>query len=156
MTLPDMKVRLARRSDVPAIVAMLANDELGSRREAFAEPLPGSYYDAFTAIDSDSAHELVVVEIANDVVGTLQLSFLPYLTYRGGWRAQIEAVRVADSQRGSGVGTAMIQWAVARATERGCHLVQLTTDKTRPDALRFYESLGFRATHEGLKLHLPI
>jgi len=92
--------------------------------------------------------------MGNVIVGTMQLSFLPYLTYRGGWRMQIEAVRIASGHRGAGIGERLFRWAIERARERGCHLVQLTTDKARPDALRFYERLGFRASHEGMKLHL--
>ena len=147
-------VRKARRTDVEAIVGMLADDALGAQREELTEPLPHAYHEAFAAIDADPNHELVVGEARGEIVATLQLSYLPYLTYRGGWRAQIEAVRVASEHRGGGVGGDMIRWAIARARERGCHVVQLTTDKMRPDAQRFYEGLGFRATHEGLKLHL--
>lgn len=132
---------------------MLANDPLGARREDFRDPLPSSYHDAFDAIDRDLNNELVVVERDGAVIGVLQLTFIPYLTYRGGWRALIEGVRVAADQRGGGVGRALFEWAIERARERGCHLVQLTSDKQRPDAIRFYESLGFRASHEGMKLH---
>ena len=88
------------------------------------------------------------------IIGTLQLSFIQYLTYQGGIRAQIEAVRVHQDQRGKGVGQQLFEWAIHRAKERGAHVVQLTTDKRRPEALRFYEKLGFKATHEGMKLHL--
>ena len=87
-------------------------------------------------------------------VGVMQLTFIPYLTYQGGWRALIEGVRVASEFRSKGIGREMIQWAIGRARERGCHVLQLTTDKERVDALRFYESLGFAASHEGMKLHL--
>lgn len=93
--------------------------------------------------------------MAGQVVGVLQLTFIPYLTYQGGWRALIEAVRVDPKLRSTGLGTTMFQWAIERARERRCHLVQLTTDKARPDAKRFYENLGFVASHEGMKLHLP-
>ncbi len=152
------EIRRARADDVAAIVALLADDPLGAKREANVRPLPASYVRAFEAIDGDERHELVVVEERDGdqarIVGTLQLILLPHLTYQGGWRALIEAVRVAASHRGSGLGAELFGWAIERARERGCHLVQLTTDKQRPDALRFYERLGFRATHEGLKLPL--
>jgi GNAT superfamily N-acetyltransferase len=147
--------RPATREDVPVLVQMLADDPLGARRERFQDPLPASYYDAFAHIDADSHNELIVAEKDGAIVGMLQLTFILYLTYQGGWRALIEGVRVASSARGQGIGAALLTWAIDRAREKPCHLVQLTTDKTRPDALAFYEHLGFRATHEGMKLHLP-
>ncbi len=149
-----MTVRPASRDDLPAMVALLANDPLGSRREQLADPLPESYYHAFEAISGDAKQHLVVGELAGEVVATLQLTIIPYLTYRGGRRAQIEAVRVAESQRGTGLGRRMFQWAIDRARAEGCHVVQLTTDKQRPAALEFYRALGFQASHEGMKLHL--
>lgn len=149
-----IQVRRATRTDLAALVAMLADDELGARREtAAAEVLP-SYLAAFEAIDGDPHQELVVAEIEGAPVGTLQLTFIPHLTYQGGWRAQIEAVRVASTHRDSGLGRQLLAWAIERARERGCHLVQLTTDKRRADAQRFYADLGFVASHEGMKLHL--
>jgi len=150
----DLLIRAATRADVPRIVALLADDPLGRERERFADPLPAAYYEAFAAIAADSNNELVVVESAGEVIGVLQITFIPYLTYQGGWRALIEGVRVASSARGHGVGEQLLRWAIACAAERGCHLVQLTTDKQRPDARRFYERLGFVASHEGMKLHL--
>ncbi len=150
-----MKIRKARQGDVAAIVAMLADDPLGKTREDYRQPLPAVYKQAFLAIDSNPDHELIVVEADSaEIVGTLQLSFIQYLTYRGGVRAQIEAVRIRSDRRSEGVGELMVRHAVARARSRGAHVVQLTTDKQRPDALRFYEKLGFTATHEGMKLHL--
>lgn len=149
-----VRFRRATRDDLHAVVQMLADDPLGARREAYAEPLPECYYRAFEAIESDANNELVVAEIDGKVAGVLQLTFIPYLTYQGGWRALIEGVRVAADQRSSGVGREMLEWAIARARQRNCHLVQLTSDKARADALRFYRSLGFVASHEGLKLHL--
>ncbi len=150
----ELQFRHATRDDVPTIVAMLADDSLGSRREPVKDPLPVAYERTFAVIAADPNHQLVVVEAAGEIVGTLQLSFLPYLTYGGGWRAQIEAVRVSSQSRGSGLGAKLVMWAIERARERGCHLVQLTTDKQRPDAIRFYEQQGFRSSHEGMKLHL--
>ena len=151
-----MTIRAATQNDISAIVQMLANDKLGSLREQFQDPLPHSYLEAFAQIEGDANQELVVMEDDSGmVVGTLQLSFLHYLTYQGGVRAQIEQVRIHESQRGKGLGKVLFQWAIDRAQKRGAHVVQLTTDKKRPDALRFYEGLGFKASHEGMKLHLP-
>lgn len=150
-----MKFRKATKEDLPAIVQMLANDALGKLREEYTHPLPGTYYSAFSNIESDMNQELIVVENDDaEIIGTLQLSFIQYLTYQGGIRAQIEAVRIRDDMRGKGIGKMMFAWAIERAKERKAHLLQLTTDKKRPDALRFYESLGFKATHEGIKMNL--
>ncbi|PFA66743.1 GNAT family N-acetyltransferase [Bacillus sp. AFS015802] len=150
----DWQFREATEKDVERIVEMLADDVLGRKRERYEHPLPESYLQAFKAIDSDPNNELVVACDGERVVGVQQITFTPFLTHQGGWRATIEGVRTAASVRGEGVGTKLIQWAIRRAEERGCHLIQLTTDKQRPDALRFYEKLGFKATHEGLKLKL--
>lgn len=150
-----MNFRKATREDIKAIVNMLADDELGSQRENFTDPLPDSYYDAFENISDDSNQELIVVEEQGEIIGTLQLSFIQYLTYQGGIRAQIEAVRIKRDRRGQGLGERLFRWAINRAQERGAHLLQLTTDKQRPEAIKFYEKLGFVATHEGMKLHFP-
>ncbi len=152
MTTVELAIRPATQADLAAIVAMLADDPLGATRERFADPLPEDYFAAFAAIDRDPNNELVVAERAGAVVGVLQLTVTPYLTYQGGWRATVEGVRVADEARSAGIGRRLFEWAIARARERGCHLIQLTTDKARPDALRFYQSLGFVASHEGMKL----
>jgi len=149
-----MTFRSAVRGDVESIVRMLADDALGASRERYELPLPESYVTAFEAIDADPNNELLVAELAGEVVGVMQLTFIPYLTYQGGLRALVEGVRVASSRRGQGLGARLMREAIERARRRGCHLLQLTTDKTRPEALRFYESLGFRASHEGMKLHL--
>lgn len=149
--------RKAAREDVPAIVRMLAQDKLGKLRENYREPLPETYYQAFYRIDRDENQELTVIENdKEEVIGTLQLSFIPYLTYQGGIRAQIEAVRIREDRRGKGIGEQLFRWAIARAKARGAHLLQLTTDKQRPEAVRFYEKLGFRASHEGMKLHFQV
>lgn len=145
--------RPATQADVPLIVKMLAADKLGALRERFENPLPKAYWEAFAVIEQDPNHELMVVEMEGEVIGTLQLSFIPYLTYQGGWRAQIEAVRIREDKRGLGLGAAFFTWAIDRAKARGAHVLQLTSDKKRPDALRFYENLGFKASHEGFKLH---
>ncbi|MFD1161105.1 GNAT family N-acetyltransferase [Hwangdonia seohaensis] len=149
-----MVFRKATIEDVPKIVEMIADDDLGKTREQFKIPLPKAYLDAFEKINADENQELIVVEDEHrDVIGTLQLTFIPYLTYRGGIRAQIEAVRIRKDKRGIGLGKTMFKWAINKAKERNAHLLQLTTDKKRPDAIKFYEDLGFKASHEGMKLH---
>lgn len=133
----------------------MADDELGQTRENFQIPLPEEYLMAYENIAADPNQELVVVEDQNaEIIGTLQLSFIQYLTYRGGIRAQIEAVRIRKDKRGQGLGKRMFEWAIKRAKERKAHLLQLTSDKKRPKAIHFYEDLGFKASHEGMKLHL--
>lgn len=150
-----MIFRKAIKDDLSAIVEMIADDELGRLRENFQTPLPNEYLLAFQKIDSDENQELTVIENDDsEIIGTLQLTFIPYLTYRGGIRAQIEAVRIRKDHRGLGIGKSMFEWAINRAKERKAHVIQLTTDKKRPDALLFYESLGFKASHEGMKMHL--
>jgi len=149
-----MIFRKAIKSDVLEIVRMISNDKLGQLREDFKEPLPEKYYDAFEKINNDPNQNLMVVENRNhELVGTFQLSFIQYLTYQGGIRAQIEGVRVRDDQRGKGLGEAMFKWAIEESQKKGAHLLQLTTDKKRPEALKFYKKLGFKASHEGMKLH---
>lgn len=150
----EIEFRNAKEQDLTQIVKMLADDELGKERERYEEPLPESYYKAFQEISDDPNNELIVACLENDVIGVLQITFTPYLTHQGGWRATIEGVRTASSLRGKGVGTKLFHWAIERAKARGCHVVQLTTDKQRMDALRFYERLGFLATHHGLKMRL--
>lgn len=134
---------------------MLADDDLGSTREDFRFPVPASYKDAFENISLDPNQELMVVEnLKGEIIGTMQLTFIQYLTYQGGIRVQLEAVRIHKNHRGTGLGTEMIKWAISRAKEKGAHLFQLTTDKKRTKAKSFYESLGFVASHEGMKLVL--
>ena len=146
--------RKARVVDVPAIIKLLANDPLGKLREELKEPLAPSYYEAFHRINEDKNQELIVVETdENKIIGTLQLTFIPYLTYRGGIRAQIEAVRIHQDLRGQGIGELLFAWAIKRAKEKKAHVLQLTTDKNRPEAINFYEKLGFKASHEGMKMH---
>jgi len=148
-------LRRAERADVTAIVALIAADQLGAGRDGVRDESDRAAYDAaFAAIDADPAQLLVVAEAAGQIVGTLQLTFIPGLARRGALRAQIEAVRVADTFRGAGLGSAMLRWAIDEAARRGCALVQLTTDKSRADAQRFYQRLGFVASHEGMKLRL--
>lgn len=145
-------LREAVQADLPEVVALLAADQLGVHREEAADLEP--YRAAFDAITADPAHLLLVAHDSTRVVGTMQLSFIPGLARRGAWRAQIEAVRVHADVRGSGLGGRMMGWAIDEARRRGCALVQLTTDKRRADAHRFYERLGFVASHEGMKLAL--
>lgn len=149
-----LQMRRAVAEDLDPIVRMLADDPLGRRRESYLTPLPESYRRTFEAIDRDPNQFLAVCCDGKRVVGVLQITFLPYLTYRGGWRALIEGVRTASDARSQGIGRFMFDWAIGQARARGCHLVQLTTDKARPDAQRFYRALGFEASHEGMKLHL--
>lgn len=152
----EVTFRRAERRDLPAIVRLLADDPLGKEREQTADgdEVEESYSRAFEAICEDPRQLLVVAVLGDRVIGTLQLSFIPYLTYRGGERAQIEAVRIDAGERGRGLGRQMVEWSVHEARQRGCHLLQLTTNRQRPDARRFYESLGFEATHDGMKLGL--
>lgn len=145
-------VRRARAEDIPAIVAMLADDPLGATRETDAG-FPG-YERAFEEISLDPHQRLVVGEVAGQVVATMQLTFIPGLSRRGGKRALIEAVRVRGDQRGKGLGRQLIAWAIDEARAAGCAVIQLTSDRTRTDAHRFYESLGFETTHVGMKLML--
>jgi GNAT superfamily N-acetyltransferase len=150
----EVLFRRARREDLPSIVRMLAEDDLGSRRERFEVPLPVSYYEAFEQVGNNPNHELIVAELDGEVVGTLHLMFLPSISFQGGLRAQVESVRVEGKVRGRGIGSGMMKWTIERAWARGAHLVQLTTHRSREDAHRFYERLGFTKSHVGMKLSL--
>ena len=154
MTAQDVTFRLATRADLPSIVRMLADDELGSQRERVENPLPESYYSAFEQINEDPNHELIVAERNRDVIGTLRLMFLPSVSFQGGLRAQVESVRVDKRFQSRGIGSQMMRWAMERARERGAQTVQLTTHKSRVDAHRFYERLGFKGSHLGMKQSL--
>ncbi|HEX7538615.1 MAG TPA: GNAT family N-acetyltransferase [Dermatophilaceae bacterium] len=157
LNLPGSSITLRRatREDLPAIVGLLAGDPFGRTREATGGAGDvGPYETAFAAIDANPSQLLVVATDALDVVATMQLSFIPGLARRGALRAQAEAVRVAASHQSRGLGAAMFRWAIDEARCRGCAVVQLTTDKTRAEAHRFYERLGFTASHEGYKLQL--
>lgn len=152
-----LRVRAATTQDLPAIVALLADDTLGAQRERPTDPLPASYHAAFAAITADPNNELVVAEGPDGrPVAVLQLTFTPYLSHQGSWRATIENVRVASALRRTGLGRQLLNWAIGRARERHCWLVQLSTDKRRPEAKGFYESVGFLATHEGMKQVLDV
>lgn len=149
-----MIIREATFEDLPIIVKMLADDVLGKDRERFEDPLPDSYVKAFETIDRDPTHHLYVMENdEHELVGTFQLNFLQHLAYQGGIRAQLEQVRVKSDQTGHGYGRKMMEWAIDKAKEEGAHIIQLTSTKVRKDAIRFYEKLGFKATHEGMKIY---
>lgn len=150
----ELTYRIASQQDLVEIVKLLLEDKLGAERESLQLPLPASYQTAFEAINADKNQELTVVEQKGEIVATFQLSFIPYLTYQGGLRAQIEAVRVKASYRGQGLGTTIFHYVIERAKSKGAHLLQLTTDKKRVEAKKFYDALGFVASHEGMKLHL--
>lgn len=153
--------RTATRADVPAILDLLTDDDIARSRDTpqaapaeVSEGVDAACWAAFEAIDADPRNELIVADEAGAVVGTCQLTFIPSLSRRGAERMTIEAVRVRADLRGRGVGRDMMLWSLDRARERGCGLAQLTTDKQRTDAHRFYTSLGFTASHEGFKLSL--
>jgi ribosomal protein S18 acetylase RimI-like enzyme len=148
----NLTFRLATKEDLIDIVSMLADDNLGATREKPSETLSENYLNAFEIINTDPNQELTIVEIDGVKVGTFHLTFIQYLTHRGGLRAQIEAVRTHSKFRGQGIGSKMFEYAINRAKEKGCVMVQLTTDKQRPEAIKFYENIGFVATHEGMKL----
>ncbi|WP_443147320.1 GNAT family N-acetyltransferase [Photobacterium sp. MCCC 1A19761] len=150
----DIQFRAATKDDLETLVLMLQDDALGSQREDGTLPLNAKYLQAFEAIQADPNNQLMVAETQDRVVGMLQLTFIPYLTHIGSWRCLIEGVRILADYRGQGLGEQMFQYAIGQAQEKGCQLVQLTSDKQRLDALRFYEKLGFVATHEGFKLRL--
>jgi GNAT superfamily N-acetyltransferase len=154
MTDAALNFRPAGAVDLPAIVELLADDSLGSGRETAGEPLDLRYIEAFAAIERDPNQLLLVADRTGEVIGVLQLTFIPGLTRRGTWRGQIEGVRIAAGERGTGLGRAMLEWAIDRCRERGCRLVQLTSDNSRSTAHAFYEALGFRFTHRGYKLSL--
>lgn len=149
-----MIFRDANLADLPEIVAMLADDDLSRGRENASLPLDPRYEMAFADINADPNQRLIVAERDGAVIGTMQLSFLPGIAFRGAWRGQIEAVRIATSVRGQGLGGQMIEWAVAACRARGCRLVQLTSMRDRLDAHRFYEKLGWTKSHFGFKLKL--
>ncbi len=150
----EVTFREAKRADLPEIVGLLADDPLGATRENPGEVIPDAYYRAFDAIEADPNNAIIVAELDGEMAGTMQLTYIPSLTYTGGERAQIEGVRVAAEHRGRGVGQLLIGWAIDRARERGCRVVQLTTDRQRPDSIRFYQKIGFRPSHMGMKYPL--
>ncbi|MDN5570288.1 MAG: GNAT family N-acetyltransferase [Propionibacteriaceae bacterium] len=150
----DLQIRPATRADVPEIVRLLADDQLGATREAYGDPLPEQYWSAWERLAADPSELVVVGELDGRIVATAQISVIPSLSRGGSSRATIEAVRVESALRGGGYGTHLIEWLIEEARSRGCAMVQLTSDATRLDAHRFYERLGFARTHVGMKLAL--
>ncbi|MFG3161709.1 GNAT family N-acetyltransferase [Streptomyces sp. NPDC048232] len=148
----DLEIRRTTAADIPAVVAMLADDPLGAQRESPDDLDP--YLAALERLDADPNQHMVVAVRDSRVVGTLQLTIVPGLSRRGATRSIIEGVRVHADERGSGLGTQLIEWAIDESRRQGCQLVQLTSDKTRTDAHRFYERLGFSSSHTGFKLQL--
>ncbi|WP_100640642.1 GNAT family N-acetyltransferase [Alteromonas facilis] len=149
-----LNYRPARTSDLRKLIELLANDPLGQNREDSTLPINPRYLRALEHIDNDSNNVLYVVEQGSILAGMLQLTFIPSLTHTGSWRCQLEGVRVHQDFRNRGIGSQMFEFAIQQAKDRGCSLVQLTSDKMRQEAKRFYESIGFTATHEGMKLKL--
>jgi ribosomal protein S18 acetylase RimI-like enzyme len=154
LALSDLTYRRAVAADLPTLVDMLADDVLGQARERPGEPLAEEYLKGFAAIDADPNQLLLIAEQGGTIAGMLQLTVIPGISHLGSWRGQIEGVRVAAAMRGQGIGEAMLRHAITLAGERGCKIVQLTTNKARADAKRFYEKLGFEPAHEGMKLTL--
>ncbi len=150
----QLDFREAHLEDIPSLVKMLSDDDLGELREDPSTPTNQRYLKAFFSIEKDPNNELTVVESSGEIIGMMQLTYIPYLTYIGSWRCLVEGVRINSKFRGRGLGTRLLRWAIARAKDKHCTIVQLTSDKQRPDALRFYEDLGFNATHEGFKLKI--
>lgn len=149
-----MEIRIARREDLAQIISLLADDELGSQRETYQEQINDCYINAFERIEKEPNNHLIVCAENSKIIACMQLTFIPHLTFKGGTRAQIEAVRVHKEYRDMGIGKKLFEWAIDRAEQEGCHMLQLTTNKTRESAKNFYEAMGFTSTHEGLKLYL--
>lgn len=154
--MPDVIFRRAQLDDLPCIVGLLADDPIGASREDPSTPVNRAYVEAFNSIEADPNQFLAVITEDDQVIGTLQLTFIPGLSRMGAWRGQIEAVRIAAHRRGAGLGRRAFQWALQECENRHCRLVQLTTDKDRGEAHRFYEQLGFTATHLGYKRSMGV
>ena len=152
LNMRDVLVRKMQKADLSRIIQLLSDDELGQSRETLQKSPHDDYLRAFTAINADLNQYLAVFEKNDNIIGCLQISFIPGLSRRGALRGQIESVRVAANFRGNGYGTLMMAWAIEKCRKQGCSLVQLTSDKTRKDAQRFYQELGFVPSHEGFKL----
>ena len=154
LAIKNLKFRQAKREDLPELVRMLADDFLGTKRERYENPLPESYVKAFEEIEADKNNELIVAENDGEIIGMLQITFTPSISFQGSKRATVESVRVDKKYRGCGIGKELMRWAIERARGENCHILQLTTDGERKDAHRFYENLGFAGTHLGMKLKL--
>ena len=146
--------REAEENEVPILVKMFADDKLGSKREDVSEPLNQNYLIAFNQIKADANNELIVAVNQNEIIGMIQLTYIPSLGLLGSKRCIIGGVRVHGKFRGQGLGTVIIKWGIDRAKSKSCKLVQITSDKQRTDAIRFYQKLGFNSTHEGLRLKI--
>ncbi|MDA6069344.1 GNAT family N-acetyltransferase [Flavobacterium sp. AC] len=150
----NLTFRLATIEDLPEIISMLADDTYGATRENNTSIVSEKYLNAFKKIQEDPNQELIVATINENKVASFQLTFIQYLNFEGTLRAQIEAVRTHSDYRGQGIGTNVLNYAINRAKEKGCQMIQLTSDKRRTEAIKFYEKLGFKASHEGFKLKL--
>lgn len=150
----ELEFRAANQKDLVGLVSLLISDPLGRSREDSSTPLNTQYVSTFAAIDKDPNNEIIVVELRGQLVGMFQITFIPYLTHIGSWRCAVEGVRVHENFRGRGYGEKIFEYIIALAKEKGCKMIQLTSDKQRPDAIRFYKKLGFKASHEGFKLAL--
>lgn len=150
----DFIIRKAEETDIPHVVRLLAEDFLGRQRERYELPLPASYWRSFELIRNDPNNDIIVLEHDGEIVGAMQITFIPCLTFQGGKRCQIEGVRIDRRMRGKGLGRLIIEWAIGKAREQGCHLVQLTMNEERSEVNDFYEALGFVSSHMGMKLHL--
>ncbi len=153
-SMSDLSYRKAQVEDLEAVVTMLADDQLGSVREKVGHPLPLIYREAFERMSKQHGNDLIVVEQDGGIIGCMQLTIIHGISRKGMSRCQIEGVRIAKSARGGGIGEKMMKYAITYAKSKGCGLVQLTTDTRREDAHRFYERLGFIASHVGMKLDL--
>ncbi len=142
----------ATKRDLPQLIALLQDDDLGNTRENISDLAP--YEKAFKAILEDPLHQILILKTHDEIIGCTQLSFLPNLTFKGGWRAQLEGVRIKSKFRGQGFGKQLIQEAIKRSKNFGCHLIQFTTNNSRPESILFYEKLGFKSTHVGMKFYL--
>ena len=149
--MPTVSARPALIDDLPTIVSLLADDVLGQGHENMGPPLHSDYVDAFEAINNDPNQVFVVFEVEGAIIGCLQLTFIPGMSRQGTWRGQIESVRVSSETRGVGFGQEMIKWAIDKCRERGCRIIQLTSDKTRQDAAESYRTLRFVASHLNFK-----
>ncbi|MBX9578498.1 MAG: GNAT family N-acetyltransferase [Chthoniobacterales bacterium] len=152
--LQQLIFRRAEHRDLSAILKLIVEDELGKTRESLSEVPEPCYEEAFQKIAADSNHYLMVVELKSEIIGTCHLTLLPSLTFRGSTRLQVEAVRITEAFCGRGIGEWMFQKIFAYAHQKNVSIIQLTTNKVRTRARKFYERLGFRATHEGMKLYL--
>lgn len=150
----EVTFRTARAGELEAIVSLISDDDLGRQREASNAAVAREYHQAFDVLMSDDNHVMAVAELHGEIVGYMQITYIPGLSRKGAWRGQLESIRVAAHLRGKGVGRAFLQWAIEQCRSRGCRLVQLTSDRRRSEALRLYERLGFVASHNGLKLEI--